>query len=99
MKHFIIDIIFKVPFEKVEPIVPEHRAFLQIGYNKGLLLFSGPKIPREGGIVAARAESFEEIKAFFENDPYALNNVADHKIIEFNPVKFQEFAKNWVEGK
>lgn len=99
MKHFIIDIIFKIPFEKIEPIVPEHRAFLQTGYDMGLLLYSGPKVPREGGIVAARAESFEEIQKFFAKDPYALHKAADHKIIEFNPVKHQEFAKNWVDGK
>lgn len=99
MKHFIIDITFKIPFEKIEPHVPEHRAFLQTGYDKGLLLFSGPKIPRDGGIVAARAESAEEIKEFFSKDPYTNINAADYKYIEFNPVMLQGFVKNWVEGK
>ncbi|MFH1195802.1 MAG: YciI family protein [bacterium] len=96
MKHFIIEITYKIPIEQFENIVPEHRAFLQTGYDKKLLLFSGPQEPRVGGIVVARAESVEEIKSFFENDPYKLNGVADYRFIEFNPVKHQEFLSSWI---
>jgi uncharacterized protein YciI len=96
MKHFIVDIKFIVPFEQVEPIVPVHREFLQTGYDAGLLLCSGPKNPRTGGIVIARAESLEAITALFKKDPYHLHKVADHEITEFNPVKHQEFLTEWV---
>jgi len=98
MKHFLVDIRYKIPAGNLGDILPEHRAFLQIGYDKGLLLASGPKEPRDGGIVVARANSKEEITEFFKNDPYALHDVATHTVIEFNPVKHQPFLKDWVEG-
>jgi uncharacterized protein YciI len=97
MKHFIIEIDYKIPVETIPQIVDEHRAFLQIGYDKGILLCSGPKEPRTGGMIVARSNSMEEIKAFFIEDPYAKHDVAEHRFIEFKPVKFQSFLRNWIE--
>jgi uncharacterized protein YciI len=96
MKHFIVDITFTSPLEKIDAILPKHREFLQTGYDKGLLLMSGPKNPRVGGVVVARAGSLEDIINFFSNDPYKLNGVADYNFTEFNPVKHQDFLKEWI---
>lgn len=96
MKHFVVEILFSVPFEQVEPVVPAHREFLQIGYDAGQLLMSGPQNPRVGGIVIARAESLEVVQALFAQDPYALNKVATYRFIEFNPVKRQPFLESWI---
>lgn len=98
MKHFIIEITFKVPIENFPEIVTEHRAFLQTGYEAGLLLCSGPKEPRVGGMVVARAESLEILTDFFLNDPYKNNDVAEYRFIEFNPIKYQGFLQNWIDG-
>lgn len=99
MKHFIIDISYKVPFESISGILSEHRNFLQIGYDKGLLLCSGPKEPKTGGMVVARANDVGELKEFFTHDPYALHNMVEYKFMEFHPVKFQNILENWIEGK
>jgi uncharacterized protein YciI len=96
MKHFIVEITFKAPLEKVEPIVPAHREFLQVNYDKGIILFSGPKVPRDGGLIVARAESIDSLNNVILHDPYNLNGVANYRIIEFNPVKFQPFMQEWV---
>lgn len=96
MKHFIITIKYTASPDIISEILPEHRKFLQTGYDSGLLLFSGPMNPKTGGIVAARSESLEEIDFFFANDPYLLNKVADYSYIEFEPVKSQEFLKEWI---
>ena len=98
MKHFLIEIKYVVPLEKIDEILPEHRIFLQTGYDKGLLLFSGPRNPRTGGMVAARAESDREIKSFFEKDPYKINNCAEYSFVEFDPVKRQPFLDGWING-
>ncbi len=98
MKHFLIEITFTVPFDEVEPVIAEHRAFLDIGYQKGILLCSGPKNPRDGGIVIGRSQNFEQIEDYFKNDPYAIQNVAFHRIVEFNPVKFQPLLAVWVNA-
>lgn len=99
MSHFLIELTYKVPLEKVDEFVGSHRQFLQTGYDAGVLLFSGPQNPRTGGVVVARAESLQAIKDFFANDPYNQNGIAEYRFVEFNPVKFQPLLQNWIEGK
>ncbi len=99
MKHFIINVNYIVPLTRIDEILSEHRKFLQNGYDKGLLLFSGPRNPRTGGIVAARANSMEEIKSFFASDPYKINKCAEYEFIEFDPVKRQPLLDDWITEK
>ena len=98
MKHFVVEIIYKAPLEKITELRPMHREFLKIGYDKGLLLVSGPQTPQIGGIVIARANSMEEISEYFSNDPYAKESAADYQIIEFNPISRNEILNNWIDG-
>ena len=50
MRHFVVEITYLLPVEIViNETTPEHRAFLQTGYNAGKLLFSGPQVPQGGG--------------------------------------------------
>jgi uncharacterized protein YciI len=97
MKHFIIELTYLMSAEQLAEIVTEHRAYLQIGYDAGKLLFSGPQNPRVGGIVVARGESLEEIQQFFSNDPYQKKGAASYRFIEFSPVKFQPFIEPWLQ--
>lgn len=99
MKHFLVDIQYRIPADQMTEITKEHRAFLQEGYQRGLLLYSGPKLPKKGGLVLARAASLEELQEFFENDPYRLRNVADYTFTEFEPVFYQPFLNAWVAGE
>ena len=99
MKHFFVEITYTFPFELVAPFLQEHRAFLQTGYDRGMLLLSGPMNPRTGGVVIARAAAIEEVQSFFAQDPYRLRGVAEHRIVEFEPVKRQPFLDGWVEGR
>jgi uncharacterized protein YciI len=98
MKHFLIDIEYSVPLERINEIVSEHRAFLQTGYDKGWLLMSGPKDPKTGGLVIARAPSLEDIQGFFSHDPYQLKQAAVYTFREFDPVKRQAFMEDWIVG-
>lgn len=95
MKHFLVDIQYRIPAAEMVEITAQHRAFLQEGYRRGMLLCSGPKLPKIGGLVIARAESQKDLEAFFANDPYHLRGVADHVYVEFDPVFFQPFLKEW----
>ena len=96
MKHFLIEIEYTTPMEQIEPIVPEHRAYIQLGFDSGMLLYSGPMVPRTGGIVLARAETIEAVETFLSRDPYRLQGVATHRIVEFTQVKYQPFLSDWV---
>lgn len=95
MKHFIVEINYLVPLEQIQPCVPAHRAYLQQGYDAGLLLCSGPKVPATGGFMLARAASLEALQAFFAEDPFSTEKLASFKFSEFNPVKRQGWAEAW----
>jgi uncharacterized protein YciI len=96
MKHFVIEITYTAPLDKIDETLPEHRAFLQTGYDKGWLLMSGPQNPRTGGIVIARAPSLDDLQALFSHDPYQLKGQASYRFIEFNPVKKAPLMDVWV---
>jgi len=96
MKHYIIEITYKVPFEELQGTLAAHRSFLDEGYAKGLLLMSGPQNPKTGGMVVARAESPEEIKEYFNRDPYHTEGLAEHRFVEFTPVKNNAMIKDWL---
>ncbi|GJQ63082.1 MAG: hypothetical protein SCALA702_21350 [Melioribacteraceae bacterium] len=99
MKHFIVELVYRAPIEKVNEIVGAHREFLQKGYDEGIFLASGPQVPKIGGVIIARSESMEKLALYLQNDPYQLNNIAHYQYIEFNPVKSQSFISDWIEGK
>ena len=96
MKHFVISVTYTAPNEKIEEIRPSHRSFLQIGYDIGFILCSGPRNPMTGGIIIARAESKEELELLFQKDPYQIYKLADYEFIEFEPVKYQDFLSDWI---
>ncbi len=96
MKNYYVEITYLVGKDVLEPVVPEHRAFLQTGYDKGWLLMSGPMVPRTGGIVIARAPSVDDLREFFRHDPYAAKGVASYRFVEFEPVKRQPFLEDWI---
>jgi len=99
MKHFLVFIHYKVPVDQLGDNVRLHREFLQTGYDRGWLLMSGPRNPKTGGVVVARAPALDGLKEFFTKDPYKLLGLADHEFLEFDPVKFQPFLTHWMDGQ
>lgn len=99
MKHFfLLEWVFTAPLEQIEAATPDHRAYLQTGYDTGMLLLSGPQIPRTAGVIIMRAASREEAEAFAHGDPYFTRQLAKARFVEFNPVKRQPFLDDWVNG-
>lgn len=94
----MILIEYTAPIKRIDEILSEHRTFLQEGYDEERILFSGPRNPRTGGIVVARAESLSEIQEFFANDPYMIGKAANYDFIEFDPVKHRDFLNEWCRN-
>ncbi len=97
MKNFVIEVTYSVPFEQMAHFVPDHRAFLQLGYDRGWLLMSGPQVPKTGGLIVARAPSLVELQQFFQDDPFQKNGVASYRFVEFEPVKRQAWLEDWLK--
>lgn len=96
MKHFLVLIKYISPIEEIIKVQDEHRAILQSGVDAGIILFSGPLEPRNGGLVVLRSESIDLAKNFFQNDPYLKNKLAEYNFFQFNPGKHQDFLSNWI---
>lgn len=84
------------PLEEVSQKVEEHRAYLQKGYEAGILLASGPRNPKDGGIIIGKFASKSEVLKFSESDPYVKYNVAEYEIFEFEPVLHSDILTNFL---
>ena len=98
MKHFLLEWSYQVPLEQIEAATPDHRAYLQAGYDKGMLLLSGPAVPRTAGVILLRAPTREDAEAFAHGDPFFTRHLATPRLLEFNPVKRQPFLEDWIHG-
>jgi uncharacterized protein YciI len=80
---FVIELLYKAPLPDIDAHMRAHMKFLKKYYASGHFLVSGRKIPRNGGIILAVAESREQIEAIAREDPFCARGLADFRIIEF----------------
>lgn len=91
---FVIIVSYLKPIEDVDKFLLEHRAFLELGYQKNYFITSGPQNPRTGGIILSQLKNKKELEAILSQDPFLREGIAHYNIIEFEPVKHhQDFAK------
>ncbi len=93
-KVFVIDLKYLVPLEQVDKHLIAHREYLDSGYKSGLLLMSGRKDPVTGGVIIGTFPSVWDAKDFMKQDPFVKESVAEYKITEFTPVKYNESFKD-----
>ena len=84
---FIIHITYQVDLEKIEAHLEAHISYLNSYYEAGVFLTSGRKVPRNGGIILAKAKSLQELEDIVAKDPFNLHNLATYEIVEFVPTK------------
>lgn len=80
---FVIELIYKARLAEIDAHMRAHVKFLKKYYASGNFLVSGRKIPRDGGIIVAVAESRERMQAIVEEDPFHTHGLADFRVIEF----------------
>ena len=85
----IVDLTYIKPLSEVEKHVDAHREYLQEFYDKNMLIVSGPKQPKTGGVIVANL-SEEVMRGIIENDPFFKENIAEFRVISFDPVKRSE---------
>lgn len=80
---FVIELVYTVPLAQIDAAMKAHVAFLDRHYAAGTFLISGRKIPRDGGIILATADSRARIEAIMAEDPFVAQGKAEVRIIEF----------------
>ena len=73
---YLIDLNY-VRSDLVEENLAGHRDFLQKHYDSGHFIFSGPKEPRDGGMILSRGRDLAEVEALMATDPFLVNGVAE----------------------
>lgn len=90
---FIIDITYTKPLAEIDKLVVDHRAYLDKFYTSKHLIFSGRKNPPTGGVIVGMFADIKEAEGFVAGDPFKIQNLAEYKITEFNPVKYNQQVK------
>lgn len=80
---FIINLTYTADLDTVLKNRPDHVVFLQRHYDAGNFLASGPKVPREGGIILAQADSKDKVIDIANQDPFITRGLATFEITEF----------------
>lgn len=86
----IVHLTYISPLTEVDKYLQAHREFLEYYYKQGLLLASGPTIPRTGGIIIALTQDLAMLETIFKSDPYYLADIAKYEFIVFTSVKHRE---------
>lgn len=78
---FILSLTYVKPTEAADTVMAPHMDWVKQGYDSGLFLASGRKVPRTGGVILAKGER-AEIEAFVAADPFTVHGIADYDITE-----------------
>lgn len=84
---FVVTLHYTQPISEIDKYIIPHREFLDRHYASGHLICSGPKNPRDGGVIIAKAGSRSELEAILAQDPFKQHNLAEYTVIEFDPIK------------
>lgn len=93
----IANLHYIVPIETIDAHVVEHRALLQDLCAKGVVVCSGPKDPRTGGIIMLNVDTVDEARNVLSADPFMRENLATYEFIAFNPLKCAEGFKVFLK--
>lgn len=93
---FVALVNYIKPYEDIAKHLDAHRAYLKKGYESGFLLASGPRIPKDGGIIIGKFSSRTEAEAFAKDDPFTKNNLARYEFLTFEAVLHAEILKHFL---
>ncbi|AWK12178.1 hypothetical protein SSP531S_37030 [Streptomyces spongiicola] len=84
---FVLELTYTAPVERVEEYRAAHMAWLEALYGEGVLIASGRKDPRDGGVLIAAGVDREQAEGIAASDPYTTAGVCDYRITEFVATK------------
>jgi len=79
---------YRRPLEEVLKVVEEHRTYLRLLKEKGVLLASGPLDPRNGGALLLRVNdenALKQLDQVRDGDPFIRDGVAQYELLPWVP--------------
>src|SRR4051794_10592979 len=83
---FVVTVTYTAPLNEVDPWRPAHGDWLNDLISRRRLLVAGRQIALVGGVYLTCEMSADELDRILATDPYVLNNVAAHSVVEFTPL-------------
>jgi uncharacterized protein YciI len=71
--------------EEIATVFAEHQAWMSRQYAADTFLLSGAQVPRTGAVILARGTDRAAIEELVAQDPVALADLADYRVVEFTP--------------
>lgn len=96
-KFFLVDLTYIRPLEEIDALLDAHVAFLEDQYAQNHFIFSGPKEPREGGVILAKMGSRSALDDVLAADPFNKVGVARYTVTEFNPRMYADGFKGLID--
>lgn len=72
---------------KAPSLMARHNAWLQRGFEDGLLLLAGTVQPAAGGALLAHGATQDVIEAFVAQDPFVAEGVVTAEILDITPAR------------
>lgn len=90
MRMYAIAIIrYRKELDDVLPHADAHRAYLRELFDRGILLASGPFVPRSGGALLLRVPEGGNVAAVLDavrdGDPFSINGIAQYELLPWDP--------------
>ena len=90
---FLIELTYIRDLAYIDSLLNAPNAFLQQHYDAGHLLFSGRKVPREGGLIVGTFPSLQAAQEVVQQDPFYQHGAAEYRFIVFAPTRVHPDAQ------
>jgi uncharacterized protein YciI len=84
---FVLELTYTTPVERIDALLDAHVGWLDAAYAAGVVLASGRKNPRDGGVILAVGDDRTEMERFAATDPFVTGGVCAYRITEFIATK------------
>lgn len=84
---FVPELSHTAPLEAVDAVLPDHVAWLDELYERGVVPAAGRREPRDGGVIVAVAGDRARTGEIAAGDPFARAGVCEYRVTEFVATK------------
>ncbi len=84
---FVLVVNYTASLSTIDAAMPAHQRFLDEHFAAGEFLVSGPRAPRTGGVIIARAADRDAIERVIAADPFTRDGLATYDVHVFLPTR------------
>ncbi|MEH3108417.1 MAG: YciI family protein [Sphingomonas fennica] len=78
----VVALDYVAPLAELDAAMDDHVAWLEAGYAEGVILASGRKVPRTGGIILFRGAA-DAVEPLVATDPFVARGLATAAVTPF----------------